>query len=347
MSDKQRYDFRMYLKMLEGSEEHDVLAFRAFVIDEETYYYLDVPGFGVDKTYKDLFLDIITGRFALDYYNIDDIGNPDAELHQYRLESQTIIDRIEEAKVFVYNSFGLELGYREIEMETMVAFRFDGHDLNLAYGLSPKSAGEIFAFSNEFVTTMSPANNKKFGEILQVEPKAASTTVPYIREKIDDDAIEIVKKVIGDINAKSIDRAFANQTDNEYAVMYKKLIKQFKDIRKFKDLKTFEVIFGEQRYAIDDFEKLNKIESQLYNEQVAGTGTVHHLEKFLITKPNIFVAVVISNGNEIRLHLDINRANFEQMIRILKENEETGQISFSGYKTSEKVIFVEHISPVK
>lgn len=340
---QQRYDLRMYMDMNSESGTERLLVFRAIVIDHETFYYIKVPNFGIDESYKQLFLDIIKGDFRLKYYDLEDIGTVNPESKEYSLTASSVIDRIEESKEMMSSLFGLDITSTSMAVNDMISFRFDGHDLNLKYGLNPKSAGSIFNIANNLIGSITN-NVDTFGEVYQMEPIAASTTVPYVSEHNDTEALEIIKKAIADINGECIDSSFANRQNDPYSELYKRFIKQLKEIRTISEIETFEVIINGKAYGIDDFKKLRRIDAQLYNQHISGNGIVHHHERYLKSKPNIYVVVLDVDGKECRLHLDNQHSRFEQMLRVLQENDEK-RISFSGYKEGESVVATDMVTP--
>lgn len=342
---KQRYDFRLYMGMNSESGYEHLLVFRAIVIDEETFYYIKVPHFGVDDSYKQIFLDIIRGDFRLKYYSLDESGTINPEIKHYSLNASSVIDRIEEAREILGSLFGLEVSVAEMAVNDMIQFRFDGHDLNLKYGLNPKSAGSVFNIANNLMGTITNSV-ESFGEVYQMEPIAASTTVPYVSELIDHDALDIIKKAIYDVNHESIDASFAHSHDDPYANLYKKFIKQLKDIRSIHEIETFEVIIGGEAYGIDDFKKLRRIDEQLYRDEVNGTGIVRYHEKILKSKPNIYVVVLDVDGRDCRLYLDVNHSRYEIMLNVLRENEDK-RVMFHGFKHGETIVLADTVVPME
>ncbi|MGD9716476.1 MAG: hypothetical protein AB7U26_05310 [Sulfuricurvum sp.] len=336
-----RYDFKMFL----GEGDHRMLVFRAFVIDSNNYHFLDVPIFGIDPIYKELFLDILNGTLEYQYIDKQRVHeHENVDITRFRLEGNNFLENIDAAMHLDPELLGVNIEFTPIELNRMIAFRYDGHDLNLDYGLSPQSANSVFDVSKGLISILC-ANNTDFGKVLQMPAEASSTVIPFDAEKIDLEAIDIVIRAINDINSNSIDRVFANGSER-LSSLYKKFVKQLKEINKVPDLKTFEIIIDEDtRLTIDDFNKLRDIDEQLYNEYVTKTGKIHHIENFLISKPTIYVVVVYVDEREIRLHLDSRGANFERMQRIAKENEEK-MIRFSGYRQSETVFLVDQLSSI-
>lgn len=341
---KQRYDFRLYMGMNSESGYEHLLVFRAIVIDEETFYYTKVAHFGVDESYKQIFLDIIRGEFHLKYYAAEDIGTVNPEVKHYSLSASSVIDRIEEAREMLGTLFGLDVSIVKMEVSEMIQFRFDGHDLNLKYGLNPKSAGSVFNIANSLMGTITSSVDG-FGEVYQMEPIAASTSVPYVSERIDTPALEIIKKAIYDVNHESIDASFAHRQDDPYADLYKRFIKQLKEIKSIQEIETFEVIIGGKAYEIDDFKKLRRIDAQLYYEEVTGTGIVRYHEKILKSKPNIYVVVLDVDGRDCRLYLDINHARYEIMLNVLRDNEDK-RVRFKGFKHGETIVLADTVLPI-
>ena len=333
---KTRYDFKMFLE--------DILVFRAYLIDEDTFYFLDVEDFGVDETYKQIFVDIIKGDFLLKYYKNDEIKERKLpKEYKKEIHSTDVLERIEEVKKVLEHLFGLKVSYEEAQLYEMISFRYDGHALNIDYGLDPKNAGDVFLVSNRLTRTIA-ANNTNFGEVLQMKERAGSTVVPYKSEKIDTEALEIIKRAIKDINQKSIDSKFANAKKEKYAPLYKNFIKQLKEVSKIKELDVFEVIIDAKPYKIKDISLLKEIDKQLYRDEIDGVALVHHFEKYLVSRPNIYSVVVRFDGNNnFKFHLDNQLGNFEQMLRILRENEDK-EVSFKGYKVSEEVVLLTHVA---
>lgn len=335
---KPRYDFKMLLG--------DILVFRAHLIDAETYYFLEVENFGVDESYKQLFLEIIKGEFSLKYYENSDINNRVLPEHTKELDvsGEDVFERLKNSKELLESLFGLTAVYEETRLNDMIMFRYDGHDLNIAYGLNPKSAADVYSISNHLIKAVA-ANNTNFGEVLQMKEFAGSTVVPYQSERIDKPVLDIIIKAISDINNKVIDSTFAHSQE-KYANVYKKFIQKLKEIRKLKELKTFEIIIGDKPYAIKDLDYLKKIDEHLYNDTITGVAKIHHVEKFLTSREHIYSVVVQYDGKNIKFHFDKNLPDFEQMLRVVKENDEK-DVRFEGIKTTEETILVSQLSKHK
>lgn len=330
---KIRYDFKMLLE--------DELVFRAYLVDETTYYLLEVPEYGIDESYKELFIDIIKGDFELEYYATNDIKNnrlPDAPIKKELLATDAL-SRLEEARHLLKTLFGLSVQYEEASLEDMIAFRYDGHDLNIAYGLNPKNAGSLFSISNDLIGVVA-ANNTNFGEVLQMKEKVGSTIVPFKSERVDTDALNVIKKAIKDLNDNAIDSFFA-QTNS----LYKMFLKKLQMLTKLKELDTFEIIINGIPYGIDDLKSIRDIESQLYKDKVSGRAKIHHISKYLKNSPNIYSVSVLINGKSKTFHFNNQDGNFDHMIRIVKDNDEK-EVDYEGFQKSEEVYYITSISQV-
>lgn len=331
---KDLYDFKMFMKV----NDTNILVFRAWIADEKTYYFREVENFGIDDSYKETFLSIIDGSLSLKYYEENE---EEIAISTISVSGETVFEKIDSAKGILDELFGLDISYEQLELSDMLKFRFDGHDLNIDYGLDIKNASKLYEVSNSLISTMA-ANNTDFTGIMQVGAFGGSTVIPYVSESIDYNALEVIRKVITDINNKSIDGTFANGTA-KYASLYKNFIKRLSEIKRIPELETFEILIGDETLSIDDLSLISNAQAQLYTETVSHIGIVYSLNNYLRSQRNIYSVNVIVDDREMILHLNSELENFENMLRILKENIDK-KIEFSGYRTSEIVVDVTNLS---
>lgn len=327
-----RYDFKMYV----GSS--DILCFRAYVIDKKNYLILDVPDLGIDDGYKNLFIKIINGEIEERFYDktqIEDNKLPIPTL--VKIDNETAIENLQEFDNYA-SFFGVNVDCVPIQLHNTISFRYDGPALNLGYGLPYSEANHLETVTNSLIKILPAANNTDFGTILQMQPQASSTLIPYMSEKIDTGALETIKKVIDDINYGEVDTNFANNTNNKYANLYKKFILELKSLSKIKGLDKFEIKLASETDYIEliNFDYLRQAARDIHNVQVTGTASISYYRP-LKSKPNKMSLVVDYNGSELYLHLDKNSENFERLEKIAQNPAQT-EIYFSGYKEAELVI---------
>ncbi len=340
------YDFKLYLPALNSDP---VLVFHAWIADRESYYLQEVPKFGIHETYKKLFIDMINGTLETTDLSINDDGEA-----VYSNSSISSIcgnaindDYFECCKQYLENAFRVIVEVDSFEMHPMLELRYDAPDMNLEYGLSPHVSKKLYSFTSELVDLIQ-VNNTDYGGVLQQQAQAGSTMIPYLSEKIDLQANAIIERVINDINNGNIDRNFANSNDI-LAPLYKKMVKKMTELKQIKDLETFEIYIynenGEREIKSVDLSQISLIGNQLFGDQVEKRGTVRIPAYPLKSKPHIHSATVVIEDKDYSIHIDIQNESFEQLKRILRENEGR-EVTIEGYKEAEYTISATHISPV-
>lgn len=338
-------DFKMFLPA--ESPEDNILVFHAWIADRDSYYIQEVPEFGIHDAYKKLFIDMIDGTM---FTKEIDILHDSGILYNER-KIVDCGDSVDEAYLqcciaFLNHSFGLVATVESFEMRPMLDLRYDAPDMNLEYGISPHISKKIYSFTSEFVDIIQ-ANNTYYGGVLQHQAQAGSTIVPYFSEKHDPEANRIIIQAIDDINYGNIDRDFAN-AEERYSLLYKKIIKKISELKSIKDLETFQVsIFNEEGERIIksiDLSQISSIENQLFGDATDATGTVRRPAFRLKSKPNIYSAEVDIEDNVHAIHIDTQNEYFEQLERVLRENEGR-EVIIEGYKTAEYTILASRISP--
>lgn len=340
------YDFRLYLPALNSDP---TLVFHAWIADRESYYLQEVPKFGIHETYKKLFIDMLNATLQTTDISINDDG--EAEYIENSIAS-SCGEEINEAyfeccKQYLESAFRVIVEVESFEMHPMLELRYDAPDMNLEYGISPHISKKLYSFTSEFVDLIQ-ANNTDYGGVLQQQAQAGSTVIPYLSEKIDLNANNIIKKVINDINNGAIDRDFANSND-QMASLYKKMVKKMTELKQIKDLETFEIFIyneNEEREKISvDLSQISLIGSQLFGDQIEKQGIVRRPAFQMKSKPNIHSAEIDIDDKVYAVHLDTQNESFEQLKRILRENEGR-EVVIEGYKEAEYTILASRISPV-
>ena len=340
------YDFKLYLPTLNSDP---TLVFHAWIADRESYYIQEVPKFGIHETYKKLFIDMLNATLRTTDISINDDG--EAEYTESSIVS-SCGDEINEAyfeccKQYLESTFRVIVEVESFEMHPMLELRYDAPDMNLEYGISPHVSKKLYSFTSEFVDLIQ-ANNTDYGGVLQQQAQAGSTIIPYLSEKIDLDANNIIIRVINDINNGTIDRDFAN-SNTPLASLYKKMVKKMTELKQIKDLETFEIfIYNEneekERKSVD-LSQISSIGSQLFGERIEKRGMVRIPAYALKSRPNIHSATIVIDNKDFSIHLDIQNESFEQLKRILRENEGR-EVIIEGYKEAEYTILASRISPV-
>jgi len=330
-----RYDFKMFV----GNT--NILCFRAYVVDKDNYIILDIPDLGVDDTYKDLFLRIINGEIDEIFYDKTQIQNNSLpQAIEVKISSDNAIQNLQDFIAFD-KYFGVKANCTQITLNDVIAFKYDGPALNLGYGLPYDEANHLETVTNSLIKILpAPANNTDFGTILQLQPQASSTLIPYIAEKVDTGALETIKKAIDDINYGEVDTSFANNSNNQYANLYKKFIVELKNLSKIKDLKSFEIKLATENDFIEliNFDYLKQAARDIHNIQLSGNAIINYYRP-LKSKPNKMSLAVDYQGKEIYLHLDKNDNNFTILDRVATQPTGTN-IYFSGFKSAESTIEV-------
>lgn len=325
------YDFKMFLDM--GDE--NLLTFRAWVVDEKTYYIQDVPHFKVNDSDKQIFLSILEGTLEINKFEI--VEN-DVIIHEHKPEyGENIPSKFEGASAFLRDVHGISTTFEPISLQNMLRFRYDGPELNIGYGLDPKIAGKVYRVSDELMQAIA-VNNTTFKGVHQVSAEAGSTVIPYISEIVDTEALVILERAMNDINNENIDVEFSESNDR-YAKLYKSFIRKLETVKSIPGIEVFELITGDNDNGIkiDDISLISNANRGLYNREVSRMGTVHMPAFGLRNNPSKYTAKVIIDDCSTTIHLETVHPNFEQMKRILMENVEK-KVTISGYTYSESTI---------
>lgn len=99
-----RYDFKLFIA------NTDVLVFRAFIVNANSYHIIPVEGFNIDKIYKNLFLRIIEGKLSLKYFDKSQIRDGEVPNAKYiTINREDAIANIEQAKHINPNLLGVKI----------------------------------------------------------------------------------------------------------------------------------------------------------------------------------------------------------------------------------------------
>lgn len=331
----ERYDIKFFIN------NTDILVFRAFLVNAQSYRLIPLDGFEINENYEKLFLRIIHGKYKVKYYNKTTFSDNQAIKAQYREVSESsAIENIKAVQNINSELVGVSINSEVVALKEMLAFRYEGHSLNLADGLLPKNANKVSNITTDLISAIC-ANNTDFGEVFQMESRTGSTVIPFQAEKIDNDAIEILVKIIGDINSKNIDIEYIRGV-HKFSILYKKIIKKLKNLRTINGLEKFEIIIGEERYSINNLKNLDDVD--MYSQRLEGEAEVRYYEGQLKSRQNRFVLVVVGeDGKDIRLHFDKQNEGFEYILKEAKSLYQGIQVKYSGYSESEEVILLDEL----
>ena len=365
-----RYDIEFFIN------NTNILVFRAFLVNSQSYRLIPLDGFSdVNENYKKLFLRIIEGKYKVKYYDKTDLEKNEQIKPQYiEVNEDSAIKNIMKVQNIDKQLVGVSIKSKVIILKEMVAFRYEGYSLNLADGLLPKNANKVSNITTELISTIC-ANNTNFGEVFQMESYAGSTVIPFKSEKIDNNVIKTLIKIIADINNNKIDvdymkctnrvlgklkkltwsKDFITLTFKDYqyqydefcnnytnfSELYKHIIKKLKKLTTIKGLEKFEIIFDKEKYSINNLKNLNTM--SIYNEYLKGNAEVRYYEGQLKSRKNRFVLVVEEEGKDIRLHFDEQDENFEKIFKQVKLADQGKKITYSGYSEGEEVILLDSL----
>ncbi len=345
MNNFERYDFKIFIP------KTDILCFRAYVIDRDNYTIFEIPDLGIDENYKNIFLRIIKGEFLETFYKKSEIkDNKLPEPISIVINSNNAIENINKFKS-VSEYFGMSITNELITLHEAVTFRFDGPSLNAKYGLLRKEANTIESISNSLMNIiLESVNNINFGTVLQMPLRAGSTKVQFDTEKVNTDALNVVRRIFRDINDGNIDINYINDSTNQYAVLYKKFALELKRLKSIKDLKEFQIkLFGDTSFdnELINFKYLDEIEQIIYNNSpVSGNGKIKYYKGQLLSKQKINSLVVDYNGNEITLHFYNDNDDFDRFHRISNSGRDT-EIYFEGFKDGgDRTVLITEMSTV-
>lgn len=331
----ERYDIKFFIN------NTDILVFRAFLVNAQSYRLIPLDGFEVNENYEKLFLRIIQGKYKVKYYDKTTLSNNQPlEAKYIEVNESSAIENIQAVQNIDRQLVGFSINSEVVILNEMLSFRYDGHSLNLADGLLPKNANKVSNITTDLISAIC-ANNTDFGEVFQMESRTGSTVIPFQAEKIDNDAMEILIKIIRDINSKNIDIKYIRE-EHKFSILYKKIIKKLKNLRTISGLKKFEIIIDEERYSIDNLKNLDHVD--MYSQRLEGEAEVRYYEGQLKSRKNRFVLVVVGEDKkDIRLHFDKQNENFQYILEKARSLSQGIQVRYSGYSESEEVILIDEL----
>jgi len=330
-----RYDIKFFIN------NTNILVFRAFLVNAKSYRLISLEGFGINENYENLFLRIIQGKFKVKYFDKSTFVDKDIAIPQYvEINENSAIENIEKVQTLDNQLVGVSIESKEIQLESMLSFRYEGYSLNLADGLLPQNANRVSNITTNLISQIC-ANNTDFGEVYQMESYAGSTVIPFESEKIDNDAIEILVKIINDINSNKIDVEYIRQ-DEKFSKLYKKVIQTLKDLRKIKGLKKFQIMIRENKYTINNLKLLDTLD--IYSQSLQGNAEVRYYEGQLKSRKNRYVIVVEEDGKDMRLHFDTQDNNFESIVKKAKNLTIGTHIEYNGYSEGEETILIDELT---
>jgi hypothetical protein len=331
----ERYDIKFFIN------NTDILVFRAFLVNAQSYRLIPLDGLEVNENYKKLFLRIIHGKYKVKYYDKKTfLINHPVEAQYIEINGNSAIENLKAVEEIESELVGVLINSEVVALKEMLAFRYEGYSLNLADGLLPKNANKVSNITTDLISTIC-ANNTDFGEVFQMESRTGSTVIPFQAEKIDDGAIEVLIKIIRDINSKNIDIEYI-RGERTFSVLYKKIIKKLKNLRTIAGLEKFEIIIDEERYSIDNLKNLDHVD--MYSQRLEGEAEVRYYEGQLKSRKHRFVLVVVGeDGKDIRLHFDKQNEGFEPIFNKAKQLYQGKEVKYSGYSESEEVILIDEL----
>jgi len=324
------YEFIIYL----DKQKEDWL-FKALVEDRENYYIIPLYNDVVDEVSKEIFLDLLNGEYEIELIdNVKFRNEKKIEKNKIILNNENPLDNLKQFSEIAPQFLGLEVEFKNTNFKNSFSFKFQGNSLNLKFGLPPEQAKQIENIVSSIVASIiSPINNTNFGACLQMQQQVSSTLIPFMTEKIDTQAIDILYNAINDIKNNQLNQKLLNENK-----LYKVFIKKIKDIIKIKDLDYFELIL----YKKESVKlKKNNIKSiKLYGNKITKSGIIRYY--YPLKNQNVNSLVVDVKGVDYHLHIFKSRNNYEKLDKIAKSSEGT-EIKFEGYQRSEYTIDVDRL----
>ncbi len=329
-----RYDIKFFIN------NTNILVFRAFLVNATSYRLISIEGFGVNENYKNLFLRIIQGKLRVKYFDKSTFVEKEKATPQYvEINENSAIENIQKAETLDNQLVGITMKSEEIQLEPMLSFRYEGHSLNLADGLLPKNANKVSNITTKLISKIC-ANNTDFGEVYQMESYAGSTVIPFEAERIDKSVIEILIKIINDINKGKADIKYIQANEN-FSLLYKKIIKTLQELPSIKGLEKFQIIIKGEEYTISNLKLLDRLD--MYSQALNGKAKVRYYEGQLKSRKNRYVIVVEEDSKDVRLHFDTQDNNFQSILKNAKNLICGTHISYKGYIESEEVILINEL----
>ncbi|MCG3665083.1 hypothetical protein [Aliarcobacter butzleri] len=328
------HKFNMYL------EDFETLCFSAYfeMSDPKNFDVIDVPIFAKDPLSISLFHDIIEGNIKHTFV--------DNDMNKYAIE---INEGSAEKNIKKYielqdEYFPTKIKILENSVDS-IGFRFDGSSYNLRYSIPYNMATKFEDISRKAIKIIdrrSSCNN----EFYQAIPKAASTMLRYTNESLDPNIERVIDKISTDVRIDKIDNVFIEKDD--YGLLYKDLLKTFKEILSVKDLESFEVYINDKPYPVNNLKCLRNIKQQLNSKKVKGYGKKIGYKSIQNGKKHSTIIELIEldkiqTSGEYHLHVFSDQTNMIKNADSVAINDEDNLILFNGYFISEKTIECEEL----
>ncbi|MDC0932322.1 hypothetical protein OAR97_00610 [Arcobacteraceae bacterium] len=296
------------IKMYIGSS--NIMCFEALIelSSPKNLIIKNIPVFGKDSLYTELFYKIIDGKIKAKYvdkekktYNIKiDEGDALSNFEKYiDLQAKYFSTKIKLDEVANVNHFGL---------------RFDGAPYNLKYSI-PRKVGKRFERISDCVIKILEDETES-DEFYLSEPIAASTMIRYANQKIDKSIESIVNQLSNDIKLKKIDYNLIKK-DNKESKIYRKIINALKPLNSIEELDIFEIHVNDKFYSITDFKFLKNIDTNLFDKPINKKGVKQGFE--LINNGSIGSLKLKMNDEIVRLHIKIDKESKTMFNRANRE----------------------------
>lgn len=323
------HKFNMYL------EDFKTLCFSAYfeMSDPRSFDVINVPIFGKDPLSLSLFHDILEGNIKHTF--VDD------EMNKYEIiiNESSPERNIEKYMQYQNEYFPTKIKVTENSVDS-IGFRFDGSSYNLKYSIPYNMANKFEDISRKAIKIIdrrTSCNN----EFYQAIPKAASTMLRYTNESLDPNIERIIEKISNDVKLDNIDIDFVQ--NDTHGLLYKDLLKTFKEILTVKDLESFEIYINDKIFPINNLKCLRNLKQQLNSKIVKGHGKkVGYKSIENGKKLSVIIELKeldgISESGEYHLHIFSDETNMIKNADSVAVNDEKNLILFNGYYTSEKTI---------
>lgn len=252
--------FKLFEIQTQNSEE---IIFRAYVADENAYRItIDLTG-----RFKKKFIKILNGTYKHTYfdkatqksieYKIDG-DNPLENLRKYAADCPKFSHSI--AKVAPSN------------IKHQYTLHFYGIDYNMSKGMEPRAhhrATEFFFELHKISQIRIAANNTNYRSKPQEFATAEAASLKFEMYSTDDmvDFKIVFKQLLEDIEAGILSTSLV--LGSRYS-MYKKLFREFSELRKFDNLDLLQIIVDDKKADLTNFEAISELTENIYGDAVSG-----------------------------------------------------------------------------
>ena len=253
-------NFKLFEVQTQGSEE---IIFSAYVADKNAYRIT------VDLTsrFKKKFIKILNGTYKHVYFD-----KATEKSIEYKIDGDDPLENLQKYTVDCPKFSHSIAKVAPSNIRHQYTLHFYGIDYNMSKGMEPRAhhrANEFFFELHKISQMRIAANNTNFRPKPQEFATAEAASLKFeMYSTIDMLDFKIVfKQLLEDIENGVLSTAVS--LGNRYE-MYKKLFREFAELRKFDNLDMLRITIDGQEKDLIDFEAISELTEDMYGEEVSG-----------------------------------------------------------------------------